>query len=260
MQKITYLGMAKMAALEGLRTALSSGTGVLKSKGHDITTSADENSSNVVNNTLQSLANGVPILSEETKTLFDPSAAEMYWIVDPIDGSNNRSRQFPYWSVSVSLVENGIVVAAVVATKLYGKTTLFSATKGTGMYRNSTRVYVGNSQNLLSATVAFDNSYNAEQTQQVVRLLQKLEPMPWLKNFGSAVLTTAEVAAGVWDAHYHWAFKPWDIAAGLLFIEEAGGIFVDLETGNSATLKTTKGVCGNKYMVQLLLDQLGLVK
>jgi myo-inositol-1(or 4)-monophosphatase len=250
------LGIARAAAWEGLRAAVSGSSKSTSELGHNVTTQADLSANEVILNYLLKMMPKIPVLSEETKK--DPAlnTARIYWVVDPIDGSNNRSRDFPYWSVSISLVKDNKVVVAVVGTMLYGgKAVIYHAIEGGGMFMDNLPVSVSQKKDFERATVAFDNSYTPEETYQVLRRLCCLNPMPWLKNFGSAVLTVAEVAAGVWDAHYHWAFKPWDIASGLLMIQEAGGVIIDLETNQPATLVTTKAICGNREIVNLILSQ-----
>ena len=232
---------------------------IAHASGQNVTTVMDENISKSLIKYLNET--GYPVISEESsKKSVSLNDYTLHWIVDEIDGSTNYSKGFPYWSVSVSFVEYGNVVATAVATMIHGKPiTVYHAFLNGGVYKDGELIKVSDRGDLGGAYVAFDNSYNAEETAKVVKRMCILDPMPWLKNFGSAVLTIAEVASGMWDAHYHWAFKPCDIAAALLLIPEAGGVVIDLETGEPANLQTTKAVCGNEQIVDLIIKQTGLV-
>jgi myo-inositol-1(or 4)-monophosphatase len=255
-----YLEIARKAVLVGLQSAVAGSAKSVSAIGHNVTTQADLDGNESVISYLCNCCPRILVLSEETKKDPKLSRAKKFWVLDPIDGSNNRSKSFPYWSVSLSLVVNGEVVVAVVGTMLYGGVpVLFHAVKNEGMFMDGIRVHVSDKKDFIGATLAFDNSYTWTETLQVLLRLSTLYPMPWFKNFGSAVLTICEVAAGIWDGHYHWAFKPWDIAAGLLMIPEAGGVIIDLETLKPATLATTKAVCGNKKIVNLILSQVAPV-
>jgi myo-inositol-1(or 4)-monophosphatase len=161
------------------------------------------------------------------------------WIVDPLDGTTNYLHAVPHWAVSIALEHKGEVVAAVVYDG--AKDEMFVAEKGSGAYLNDRRIRVSGRRDMISMIfgtgIPFASSPLLPHT---LKDLARLTPRTaGIRRMGAASLDLAYVAAGRLDGYWERALNPWDIAAGLLLVKEAGG-FVGglgenenpLDTGN----------------------------
>ncbi len=150
--------------------------------------------------------------------------SDFVWIIDPLDGTTNFLHGFPQFCVSIALEVRGEVQQAVVYDPLRDE--LFTATRGSGAQLNNRRLRVSRCRSLDQSLLATGFPYREE------HLID-----PYLKSFssflhradgvrrgGSAALDLAYVAAGRLDGYWEFALKPWDIAAGMLLVSEAGGM------------------------------------
>lgn len=161
------------------------------------------------------------------------------WIVDPLDGTMNYIRGFPYYAVSVALQASDTVVLGVVADPVRGE--FFTAIRGRGAYCNNKRIKVSQCQGLGEAVVGTVvppprwpglNGY-------LDMFCQVARRAAGVRRAGAAALDLAFVAAGRLDAFFVLSLKTWDIAAGSLLVTEAGGAVADIE-GNPDPLKTNR--------------------
>lgn len=161
------------------------------------------------------------LLAEES----DPRTGdgEHLWVIDPLDGTTNYSRGFPYFCVSVGLARAGRVVAAAVYQPLLDE--LFTAIRGRGAFLNGRRLRVSGQAHLDQAFLATGFPYDIRRTSRTnighfgdfaTRCLA-------IRRAGAAALDLAYVAAGRFDGFWELKLRPWDIAAASLLIEEAGG-------------------------------------
>lgn len=155
------------------------------------------------------------------------------WIIDPIDGTVNYSRGVPVFCVSLAAVrcENGSLGEAL-AGAIYDplRDELFSAARGMGMRVNGRVTHASPVGDLQSCLLSFDWSHSREQRARAVDAQNRLAREAYgLRCFGSAALALAWVAAGRCDAYLNYHLLPWDLAAGALLIEEAGGRFTQID-------------------------------
>ena len=144
------------------------------------------------------------------------------WIVDPLDGTTNYSRRLPLFGVSIGVVEGGELVVGVVYDPLRDQT--FVAERGAGATLNGVPMRVGRVGTLAHALVGLDWGHADDVRQQSLAYLGQVAPLcGTVRALGSATLGLAYVAAGWLDAYFNLALKPWDAAAGMLLISEAGG-------------------------------------
>ncbi len=155
------------------------------------------------------------------------------WIIDPIDGTANYVADLATSCVSIGIAEGDQIIIGVVYNPFRDE--LFVAEKGKGAFLNQFRISVGVEQDLNKSLVCFDLGYNeavaVEQLKQAVYFRPRVRTMRIL---GSAVLALCNVACGRFDLFYHRSLSPWDLAAGMLLIEEAGGKITD-ENNNPTT-------------------------
>lgn len=155
------------------------------------------------------------------------------WIVDPLDGTTNFLHGMPHWSVSIALEHKGEIVAGVVYDP--PKDEMFVAEKGQGAFVNESRLRVSDRSRMIEAVFATGvpngaRAYLPETLQDLARLM----PMTaGVRRWGSAALDLAYVSAGRFDGYWERGLNPWDIAAGMLLVREAGGFVEGLEKGTS---------------------------
>jgi myo-inositol-1(or 4)-monophosphatase len=161
------------------------------------------------------------IITEEGETLPGPESA-CRWYVDPLDGTTNFARGIPYFSVSVAVECCGELCAGAVYDPLGGR--LFWARAGEGAFLNGAQLHVSRRDRLLDALLDLGWARSQRARQQCLRTALALGPeIGSVRTVGSAALGLAAVAAGWEDLYYHPELAPWDMAAGVLLIREAGG-------------------------------------
>ena len=155
------------------------------------------------------------------------AGARSTFVIDPLDGTSNYLRGFPHWCVSIALVENGEPQHGVVFDPLRNE--LFTASKGSGAVLNDHRIRVSERKDLAGAMLSTgfpprERSRAGAQLDCIRELLGQAED---LRRTGSAALDLAYVACGRTDGYFEAGVKPWDIAAGILLVREAGGRVTD---------------------------------
>ena len=177
------------------------------------------------------------------------------WIVDPIDGTKNFSRGLNSFAVSIALVKNRKTVVGVVFDP--NTNDLFYAEKGKGAFLNGKKIKVS------SVSKPEDGIFNIAlprrdgTRKQNYNLFRKMfERMGSLRNFGTAALQMSFIAAGRMDAYLEYGLYPWDVAAALLIVREAGGKATD-EKGNQFDMFAgTSIVVSNGKMHNIILKEL----
>lgn len=165
------------------------------------------------------------------------SDGEHRWIIDPIDGTTNFLHSIPHFAISIALQKGSEIIAGVVYNPITDD--WFTAEKGTGAFHNNRRLRVSARRNLDEVLVGTGFPYKGtsghdEFLSQAGRVMAATAG---LRRFGAASLDLAYVAAGRFDAFWEIGLKPWDIAAGILLVQEAGGFCADLH-GPASPLDT----------------------
>ncbi len=166
------------------------------------------------------------------------------WIIDPLDGTTNFLHGNPQFAVSIALQKGETLEQAVIYDPLRDE--LYTASKGRGAFLNDRRIRVSNAQNLDGALLGTgfpfrDNSIVEVYIDNFRRLFTRTAG---IRRAGSAALDLAYVAAGRLDGFWEFYLKPWDIAAGALLIQEAGGMVGEVRGGYDF-LNSGHLVCGN---------------
>ncbi len=189
------------------------------------------------------------ILAEESGATGE---SEYQWIIDPLDGTTNYLHGFPQYAVSIALLHKGQLAQGVVYDP--ARNELFTASRGAGAFLNDRRIRVSKRDKLKSALIGtgfpFRDFTHLDAYLGMFRDL--VQQTAGLRRPGSAALDLAWVAAGRTDGFFELGLNAWDIAAGCLLIQEAGGLVSDLQ-GGETHLKSGHVVAGTpKVFAQLL--------
>lgn len=214
---------------ELIMEALSSPVDV-KHKGRvDIVTATDLAVENLLITTIQKHFPTDDILAEESGSRVEGS--EYLWVIDPIDGTTNFGNRLPHFCISVALQNGDALVYAVIYDPC--KNMRFTAQKGFGAFLNDKPICVSGTESLVNALLATGFSYDrhTRKDNNVAEFNHLLRRCRGLRRMGSAALDLAYVAAGWLDGYWEYRLKPWDVAAGCLIVEEAGGRVTRLDGG-----------------------------
>jgi len=190
------------------------------------------------------------ILAEESGA---EAGNEFCWIIDPLDGTGNFVHGFPHFSVSIGLQYKGELVLGVVYDPI--RQELFTASKGHGAQLNNHRIRVSEtprlSQALIGTGFPFKNlAYLPEYLSIFAAIFPKASDV---RRAGSAALDLAYVAAGRLDGFWEASLKPWDLAAGIVLIREAGGLSSNFD-GQMDCLTRGDVLAGNPKIYKRLLE------
>jgi myo-inositol-1(or 4)-monophosphatase len=155
------------------------------------------------------------------------------WIVDPLDGTTNFLHGMPHWAISIALEHKGEIVSAVVYDP--AKDEMFWAEKGAGAWLNDNRrLRVSGRRSMAEAVFATGVPFGAKKTlpAMLADLARLMPACAGVRRWGAASLDLAYVAAGRFDGYWERELQPWDIAAGLLLVKEAGGLVGPVREGD----------------------------
>lgn len=163
------------------------------------------------------------ILSEEEGIANLNNESEYTWIIDPIDGTVNFANKLPIFSISIALKYRNEIISGAVFNPISNE--LFYAEKGKGAFLNDNKIFVSKCININEAFLVTGFPYNVTDNplnclETFVKIIKKGIPV---RRLGSAALDLCFVAAGRFDGFWEVSLKPWDMAAGKLILEEAGG-------------------------------------
>ncbi len=181
------------------------------------------------------------ILSEETAS--DTGLDGWVWVIDPIDGTRNFVSGIPFFCVNVALCHEGDPVVAVTHDPNHGES--FWAEQGGGAWLNDAPIRVSKAKTVAASVLGVDLGYHDERGRAQLKLLYQLFPgVQSVRIPGSAALGLAYAAAGRYDLFLHHYLFPWDIAAGILLVREAGGAITD-HLGGGVEVRSRTVLCGS---------------
>ncbi len=199
-----------------------------KSGFYDIVTNVDVEVENKLKERISLAFPNDVVFGEETGMNEKDKPDNYMWVIDPIDGTTNFSKKIPHSCVSIAITYNAKPLAAVVFDPFMNE--LFEAVKGEGAFLNGEHIYVSKLDELENAVVNTGYQYSAVHMRE--KVLEDYESffgkVRAIRIFGSAVLDLCYVGAGRIDGFWEYELKPWDMAAGALIVEEAGGVVMDL--------------------------------
>ena len=188
----------------------------------DLVTAADSASQRLIAGALLGRFPDHTILGEEDGLTADPGNP-WRWIVDPLDGTINFAHGFPFWSVSIALEHAGELVVGVVYNPINRQ--MFSASRGDGATSDGQAIHVSSADSLRSSLIStgFPTAFAADSARQLALLNRLATGTHSVRRTGSAALNLAHVAAGHFEVFYGTSIHPWDVAAGVVLVTEAGG-------------------------------------
>jgi myo-inositol-1(or 4)-monophosphatase len=220
----------------------------------DFVSAADLKAEETLFEALSKARPGYSFLGEE-RGLIEGTDKTHTWIVDPLDGTTNFLHAIPHFAINIALQREGAVVAAVTYNPISNE--LFWAEKGKGCYVNDKRLRVAARTRLDECVLATGIPFLGHG--QHARFLKELhgisQRVAGVRRFGSAALDLAWVAAGRYDGYWERDLKPWDLAAGLLLVSEAGGKVTDADGGEDM-LAQGSILAGNLDVHPLVLERL----
>jgi myo-inositol-1(or 4)-monophosphatase len=192
----------------------------------DLVTEADRASEKLIVERLRSRFPAHAIVAEEGGG--HESASEYRWFIDPLDGTTNFAHGFPMFCISMGLERAGELIAGVVFDPIHGE--LFTAERGTGAFLNNHRIHVSAVARVSDslASTGFP-SRKRHHNINIHFYYQLAMASHGVRRTGSAALDLAFVAAGRLDFFWEFGLKPWDMAAGALLVQEAGGRVADMQ-------------------------------
>lgn len=210
---------------------------------NDYVTVVDRRSEDIIKEHIKSHFQNHNIMAEESPA--ERHSSPFLWIIDPLDGTMNYIHGLPSFAVSIALEINGDLVVGLIYEPL--RENIYAAMRGHGSFKNGRRIHVSRSDTLSASLIATGFPY---------RIKDIIDPyLRVFKNFfmhaigirrgGSACLDLAYTAEGIFEGFFECALSPWDIAAGALLVEEAGGVVTDFN-GDRQYLKTGNIIAGTK--------------
>jgi len=177
------------------------------------------------------------------------------WIVDPLDGTTNFLHGIPHFAISIALERDGAMVAGLIYNPATDE--MFIAEKGKGAFLNDQRIRVAARTRLAEAIVACGIAHHGHGdvglSRKEIGAVQ--EHVAGVRRFGAAALDLAWIAAGRFDGYWERTLKPWDVAAGMVLVREAGGFVTDCD-GQDGILGKGHVVAGNESIHRGLLSLL----
>jgi myo-inositol-1(or 4)-monophosphatase len=194
----------------------------------DLVTEVDEQAERVIKGVLLGAFSSYGMLAEEGGWLSGEEDAR--WIVDPLDGTTNYAHGLPIFCVSVALEKAGEMVLGVVHDPMRGET--YAAERGVGATLNGEPIRVSGTTEMIGALMVSGFPYDRDQVPGALELFSRFAMLTQsVRRLGSAALDLSYVASGRLDGYYERGVHAWDVAAGALIVEEAGGKVTDYRGG-----------------------------
>ena len=187
------------------------------------------------------------ILAEENGETNNSS--EYLWVIDPLDGTTNFAHGLPIFAVSIGLQKNNETIAGVVYDVM--QDIVYAAEKGSGSTANSIKIKVSDNDNLQHSLLVTGFPYNIKENpdKALERFTILSKKSRGIRRLGSAAIDFCYVAKGVFDGFWEVYLNPWDICAGKLIVEEAGGVVTDFD-GNPVDIFSKRILCSNQKIHQ----------
>ena len=228
---------------------------VSEKQSNDFVTEVDQAAEKAIIETLLTAYPQHGILAEESGQQHGNADSDFVWIIDPLDGTTNFIHGFPVYCVSIALSVRGKIEQAVVYDP--SRNDLFTATRGRGAFMNDRRIRVSKrirmADCLLTTGFPFREGQNYEQFMQL--FIEMMRCTAGLRRPGSAALDLAYVAAGFSDGFFETGLQPWDVAAGSLLVQEAGGLIGNF-TGEADFLHSQECMAASPKIYALMVQML----
>lgn len=155
-------------------------------------------------------------------------AGDYVWIIDPVDGTRNYMMGIPFFCVSIGIARNGVAEMGAIYDPIHDE--MFFAERGKGAFLNGVKITVSAEKSLEDSLVNVSWVKRKVDGKKFVRYVEEIsKDTSYFRRMGSAALVMAYVADGRMDAYMQGGLNPWDVAAGVVLIEEAGGVVTDFK-------------------------------
>lgn len=228
---------------------------VSQKQANDFVTEVDQAAERAIIETLLGAYPKHGILAEESGQEHGSKNSEYVWIIDPLDGTTNFIHGYPVYSVSIALEVRGKIEQAVIYDP--SRNDLFTATRGRGAFLNDRRIRVGKQIRLADCLLVTGSPFRPGQdyAQFMQILAEVMRTTVGVRRSGSAALDLAYVAAGFCDGFFEAGLNPWDVAAGSLLVQEAGGLIGNF-TGEADFLHAGECLAANPKIYGLMVQML----
>lgn len=220
----------------------------------DFVSAADRKAEDIVRSELTRARPNYGLLMEESGEV-EGTDSQHRWIVDPLDGTTNFLHGIPIFAVSIALERSGQIVAGVIYNPVMDE--LYTAERGRGVFLNDRRLRVAGRKDLPDMVIGTGLPFlgKGDHGRALKELRHVMPEVAGIRRNGAAALDLAWTAAGRLDGYWEHGLSPWDIAAGLLMVREAGG-FVSDAKGGEKMLDTGSVIAGNEAVHKNLLSLL----
>lgn len=224
-----------------------------KTGDNNLVTEIDKKSEQTIIEFIQKKYPAHGILAEERGELKKDS--EYLWVIDPLDGTTNFAHGLPIFSVSIGLQKNNKIIAGAVYDVM--QDIMYSSESGSGAFANEKKIYVSKRESISQSMLVTGFPYNVKNNPE--NAFERFETLTRntraVRRLGSAAIDFCYVAAGVFEGFWEVHLHPWDICAGKLIVEEAGGLVTDFD-GNKIDIFSKRILASNSFvhdkMVELL--------
>lgn len=221
----------------------------------DFVSTADKKAENSIYKDLKKARPSYGFIMEEGGEI--PGEEDYTWHIDPLDGTTNFLHAIPHFAISIGLQKGLEMIAGVIYDPI--KDELFYAEKGGGAFLNERRLRVSARQHLSDALLGTGipfASHTMENRSKFQKSLERVMPLvAGVRRMGAAALDMAYVAAGRYEGYWELGVNSWDIAAGVVIVQEAGGYLCDLKDGDDP-FGTKSIIATNQFLNQPLKDLL----
>lgn len=248
----TEAALAAGAVLQGYFGKLNAI--VEKGRPGDLVTEADKASEAAILNVLPRHLPSHAILAEESGKLGN-TASEYLWVIDPLDGTTNYAHEYPFFAVSIGLLIAGVPQVGVIFDPFHNE--LFRAARGLGATRNRRPIQVSQTAELSKSLLVTGFAYDRRETtdNNYAEFCHLTHLTQGVRRSGSAALDLADVACGRVDGYWERGIAPWDIAAGVVLLEEAGGK-VSAYDGSPLSIESGRILATNGHIHAALSQEL----
>lgn len=226
-----------------------------KTNKHDLVTEYDEKVEKLVIESIQNVFPDHIFLGEESGNIGENPQA-IRWIIDPLDGTMNFAHSIPVFSISIAATFQNTTLCGVVYNPMNEE--IFIAEKNYGAFLNGQKLKVSDTTLLSDAILATGFPTNlAENPKNCIQHLEQFLKLGLpVRRLGSAALDLCYVAAGRYDGYFEVALNPWDFAAGLLIIEEAGGKLTTYENTSLSLEEKSSIIASNGHIHEQIRQQI----
>jgi myo-inositol-1(or 4)-monophosphatase len=224
-----------------------------KTNASNLVTEIDKKSEATIINFIRKEFPTHSVLAEESGA--HGTSSEYLWVIDPLDGTSNFAHGLPIFAVSIGVQKNGEIICGVVYDVMRDE--IYYSEKGSGSFRNGKKLQVSTNDDLRKSMLVTGFPYDIQDNPDfaIERFAAFLKTSRAVRRLGSAAIDMCYVAAGVFDGFWEVHLQPWDMCAGKLIVEEAGGVVTNF-SGEEIDIYSKQILATNKFVHQSMIQVL----